>query len=76
MSLHPIFAGIMSAHFPALPKPVKHPCWTGDTHDCEAEGSFSACDDSYDDAFGTVRIAPYLICNVCNKSHSMPEREL
>lgn len=51
-----------------------HPFWSFDTeagedvHDCEGEGSFIHCDDSFDHEFGTERITPYRECNICGKT--------
>lgn len=41
--------------------------------DCcpNGECEMHAYDDSYDDEFGTVRIAPYLECNVCGRKEAM-----
>lgn len=41
---------------------------------CETCGSDSwvRCDDSFDHAFGTHRIEPYLECNVCGETAPMP----
>ena len=33
-------------------------------------------DDSFDHAFGVHRVPLYLQCNVCNRTESVPEREL
>lgn len=44
-----------------------------ESDDCcpDGECEMHVCDDSYDDHFGTVRIAPYLQCNVCNRTEAL-----
>lgn len=41
----------------------------------EGECQMQAWDDSYDDHFGKVRIKPYLQCNVCGRTESIPAPE-
>jgi hypothetical protein len=42
---------------------------------CPGEHDWIWMNDSYDDAFGTVRIAPYQSCNCCPATRAVPEQE-
>ena len=45
--------------------------------DCCPDGcDMRPTDDSFDHAFGVHRVPLYLQCNVCNRTESMPERDL
>ncbi len=69
MSLHPIFAGIMAAHFPAISRGRS----TGvECPECGAD-SWSRRDDSFDHEFGTHRIKPYMQCTECDTTAEIPE---
>jgi predicted RNA-binding Zn-ribbon protein involved in translation (DUF1610 family) len=72
MSIHPIFAGIMSAHFPALPRGQS----AGVTCPTCGADSWTRCDDSFSHGFGFERIKPYLSCTECDTTAEIPEVEL
>lgn len=67
-TLHPIFASIIGAHFPLLmSKSAGIRCkYCG-------RDEWIRCDESFDHAFGTHRVPPYLECTVCGNTADMPE---